>query len=147
MTIESLKKSKVVCHEFIKFGGINQKPRFLLGRKFKTISISDLLFGSNIFGGGSGIAARKEIFLTFPFDKSISAIQNLNSLKNISIENNKLKEEIKILKQWQSLSLKLINENKAYKELLNVNDDTFETLETARVINKAPNIFRITYIK
>ena len=70
LTIKSLKTSKVVCHEFTKFGEINQKPRFLLGRNFKTISLSDLLFGSNIFGGGSGIAGRKEIFLTFPFDEN-----------------------------------------------------------------------------
>ena len=69
-TIEALKTSKVVCHEFTKFGEINQKPRFLLGRKFKNIYLNDLLFGSNIFGGGSGIAGRKEIFLTFPFDEN-----------------------------------------------------------------------------
>lgn len=114
---------------------------FILSFLLVFINKADLYIGSKIKTVSADIASPIVYFLTFPFDKSISAIQNLNSLKNISIENNKLKEEIKILKQWQSLSLKLINENKAYKELLNVNDDTFETLETARVINKAPNIF------
>jgi len=70
LTVKSLKTSKVVCHEFSKFGNINQNPRFILGNKFKIISRNDLLFGSNIFGGGSGIAGRKEIFLTIPFDEN-----------------------------------------------------------------------------
>ena len=70
LTIESLKTSKVVCHEFTKFGEIQKQPRYILGKNFKTISLNELLFGSNIFGGGSGIAGRKEIFLSFPFDEN-----------------------------------------------------------------------------
>ena len=51
-------------------GGLIKSLDFFLEEKFKTISLSDLFFGSNIFGGGSGIAGRKEIFLTFPFDEN-----------------------------------------------------------------------------
>ena len=70
LTIQSLKASKIICHEFTKFGEDFQKPRFILGEKSKIISTVDLLLGSNIFGGGSGIAGRREIFLSFPFDET-----------------------------------------------------------------------------
>ena len=69
LTVESLQKSQVVCHEYSKFGYINQNPKFLLGKKKKFITLFDLKLGSNIFGGGSGIASRKEIILSIPFDK------------------------------------------------------------------------------
>ena len=69
LTIKSLNSSQLVCHEFTKFGEIYQKPKFILGKKTKMINPKDLLFGSNIFGGGSGIAGRKEIFLSLPFDE------------------------------------------------------------------------------
>jgi len=70
LIIKSLNNSQIVCHEFTKFGKINQKPKFILGKKPKIITSKDLLFGSNIFGGGSGIAGRKEIFLSIPFDEN-----------------------------------------------------------------------------
>ena len=70
LIIESLNSAPIVCHEFTKFGEIYQKPKYILGRKTKNISIKDLLFGSNIFGGGSGISGRKEIFLLFPFNEN-----------------------------------------------------------------------------
>ncbi len=69
LTIKSLDTSQVVCHEFTKFGEIYQKPKYILGKKIKMINYKDLLFGSNIFGGGSGIAGRREIFLSLPFDE------------------------------------------------------------------------------
>ncbi len=114
---------------------------FILSFFLVFINKADLYIGSKIKTTSVDFASPIVYLFTLPFDKSISVIKNFNSLKNASIENDKLKEEIKILKKWQSLSLKLINENKAYKELLNVTDDTFEILETARVINKSPNIF------
>ncbi len=68
-TVESLQKNQVVCHEYSKFGYINQSPKFIMGKKKKIISLLDLRFGSNIFGGGSGIASRREIILSIPFNK------------------------------------------------------------------------------
>ena len=78
LTIEALKSSQVVCHEFSKFGDLYQKPKFILGKKSKMISKSDLLFGSNIFGGGSSIAGLKEIFLSLPFDKTYLFCEDFN---------------------------------------------------------------------
>tara|TARA_B100000989_G_scaffold291707_1_gene266554 strand:+ start:1933 stop:2712 length:780 start_codon:yes stop_codon:yes gene_type:complete len=70
LTIKSLNTSQIVCHEYTKFGEIDQKPKFILGKNPRIINSKDLLFGSNIFGGGSGIAGRREIFLALPFDKN-----------------------------------------------------------------------------
>ena len=69
LTIESLKTSQVVCHEYTKFGSFYQKPKFLMGKEKILISLKHILFGSNIFGGGSGIAALKEVILTIPFNE------------------------------------------------------------------------------
>lgn len=67
LTIKSLRTNQVVCHEYSKFGFIDKQPSYRLGKKKKLISINALLYGNNIFGGGSGIAARKEILLSIPF--------------------------------------------------------------------------------
>ena len=69
LTIKSLKNSQVVCHEYSKFGALNQNPKFLMGKKKKLVKLIYLLFGSNIFGGGSAIATLKEIVLAIPFNE------------------------------------------------------------------------------
>ena len=70
-TIECLKDFPVVCHEFSKFGQITRGSKFRLGKKKKILNLKSLLFGTNIFGGGSGIAARKEIVMTLKFNKNL----------------------------------------------------------------------------
>ena len=69
LSIKSLKNSQVVCHEYSKFGALNQNPKFIIGKKKKFIELIYLLFGSNIFGGGSAIATLKEIVLAIPFNE------------------------------------------------------------------------------
>lgn len=69
LTVASLKKNKVVAHAFSKFGYSYLKPRFTMGKKNKIISLKNLIFGSNIFGGGSAIAAWKEIVIAIPFNE------------------------------------------------------------------------------
>lgn len=68
LTIASLKNCQVVCHAFSKFGSLDKK-KYHLGRKKKFINIFSLIAGDNIFGGGSGIAGKKEIFLSIPFNQ------------------------------------------------------------------------------
>ena len=70
-TIESLKNSQVVCHAYSKFGSLNKKPKYYLGRKNKIVPLYYLLSGDNIFGGGSGIAGKKEIFMSVPFNDNL----------------------------------------------------------------------------
>ena len=69
LTIESLHHSQVVCHEYSKFGFTFQKPKFIMGKNKKFIKLIFLLFGTNIFGGGSAIASLKEILLAIPFNE------------------------------------------------------------------------------
>lgn len=69
-TVEALNEVPVVCHEFSKFGFIQQSPKFYLGKKDKIIKFNSLIFGRNIFGGGSGIAARKEIVMAIKFNQN-----------------------------------------------------------------------------
>lgn len=68
-TLEALKNSQVVCHEYSKFGAYYQNPKFLMGKRKKFIPLFYLLFASNIFGGGSAIATLKEIVLAIPFNE------------------------------------------------------------------------------
>ena len=69
LTIESLKESQVVCHAFSKFNSKSQISRHNFGKNKIFVTLPYLIFGDNIFGGGSGIAGKKEIFLSIPFDK------------------------------------------------------------------------------
>mgnify|MGYP001406598865 CR=1 FL=1 len=68
LTIKFLQKYKVITHEFSKFGFSAQTPRFLMGKKNKILSLKELIYGANIFGGGSSIAAWREVIITIPFD-------------------------------------------------------------------------------
>ena len=71
LTLESLKKNQVVCHDYSKFGLIKKGPSYKLGRSRKRISIRSILYANNIWGGGSGISARKEILLSIPFNNNL----------------------------------------------------------------------------
>ena len=70
--IESLKYSQVVTHDFTKFGSKTQKQRYLLGRFKKKVSLSSLIQGTNIYGGGSSICVRKNILSSIPFNKDLN---------------------------------------------------------------------------
>ena len=72
LTIESLKNFQVVCHAYSKFGSSNKKKtKFHLGKFKKIVNLFYLTSGDNIFGGGSGIAGKKEIFLSIPFNNDL----------------------------------------------------------------------------
>ena len=71
LTLDSLNNHQVVAHSFSKFGNKYKKFNSLLGRKKKVIGIKYLLYADNIFGGGSGIAARKEILQAIPFNDNL----------------------------------------------------------------------------
>ncbi len=72
LTLKSLKTNQVVCHAYSKFGFLETAPKYKLGKKKKLVSIFSLIYGDNIFGGGSGIAAKKEILLSIPFKNYLS---------------------------------------------------------------------------
>lgn len=70
MVTKALESYSVVCHNYGKFGSINGHKMNLLGVKNQELTIKNLLHGSNIFGGGSSIAIRREVVLSFPFNNS-----------------------------------------------------------------------------
>ena len=71
LTLDSLENYQVVAHSFSKFGNKFKEFNSLLGHKKKLIDIKYLLYADNIFGGGSGIAARKEILQAIPFNDDL----------------------------------------------------------------------------
>ncbi len=71
LTMNSLKSVQVVCHAYSKFNFDVKKFKYNLGKIKKQVSLIALIYGDNIFGGGSGIAAKKEIFLTIPFNEDL----------------------------------------------------------------------------
>lgn len=71
LTIESLRSCQVVCHAYSKFGSLNLTPKYHLGKDKMIVPLFYLMSGDNIFGGGSSIAGKKEIFLTVPFNSEL----------------------------------------------------------------------------
>ena len=99
----------------------------IIASKIKTISIDVLSPFSYI--------------ISYPIKKTSNLIDTTIKLKNLYYENIRLNEEINRLKQWQTLSLRLIDENKAYKKLLNVSDENLQLHQTLRVLSQTPNLF------
>ena len=71
LTLKSLKNNQVVCHDFSKFGFRKKEAKYVLGKRRKTLSMLSMLHANNIWGGGSGISARKEILLSIPFNNDL----------------------------------------------------------------------------
>lgn len=68
---ESLKRNLIVTHDYEKFGNIVKIKKTYLGAKNKLINKNTIIYGSNIYGGGSSLSAKKEIFILFPFDENL----------------------------------------------------------------------------
>ena len=80
-------------------------------------------------------------FLSSPVRIITDVSKNLNSIKNIQIENIRLKEEILRLKKWQTLAIKNSRENKVFKKLLNSTSYNIDIIKTASVINQSPSLY------
>jgi glycosyltransferase involved in cell wall biosynthesis len=65
--IAALGSFQICCHNYGKFGAISEKNLSMLGTSDRPINSGYLLRGSNIFGGGSSIAANRAILAAFPF--------------------------------------------------------------------------------
>ena len=72
LTIKSLQNCQVVCHAYSKFGSNkDERTIYNLGKNKRFVTLTYLIYGDNIFGGGSGIAGKKEIFLSIPFNRDL----------------------------------------------------------------------------
>jgi len=75
--LDRLRYSQIVCHGFSKFGIYSKKNILLLGSHSRFVKKMDLISGSNLFGGGSGIAGRKSVIQAFPFDANYRYCEDL----------------------------------------------------------------------
>ena len=149
LVLMALKKYDVVCHNFNKFGLVNQIDCSKLGKNNKIVSKLNLLRGDNIFGGGSSIASNKKVFLENPFDSNLKYTDDLDWW--IKIINNKNRLDIfylgKSLVNYRShnknitkLLMKVSLEN-IYVGLKNIEFSFFSILVGSMIILK--NIIKI----
>ena len=105
------------------------------------VNKTDLIIAAKIKNISVEIFSPISYVVSYPLQKTTEIVYITNNLKNLHKENQILEEEIRRLKQWQILSLRLINENKAYKKLLDVNDESLELHQTVKVLTKSPGLF------
>ena len=75
--VASLEQCDAVCHGFSRFGEREDDSVLLARQESGFISPLKLLSGSNVFGGGSSIAARKSLLLTLQFCASYRYCEDL----------------------------------------------------------------------
>jgi len=80
-------------------------------------------------------------FVSAPITVTANIGAQLNNLRFLRAENNKLKEEIIRLKKWQTLAIKNTRENKVFKKLLNSTSNNIEIVKTASVLTHSSNIY------
>ena len=83
--------------------------------------------------------------ITSYISSPITILNNISSrvkfIKNINIENRKLKEEVLRLKKWQTLAIRNSRENRVFKKLLNSTSHNIDIIKTASVINQSDNLY------
>ena len=102
---------------------------------------TDSIIIKKIKNTGIDIIAPISFIVSYPFESVIDMVYKIQSLKTLSIENDRLKEEVRRLQQWKNLSLSLVSENKAYKQLLNFEDVNLQLLQTVKVLNITPKMY------
>ena len=87
---------------------------------------TDSIISEKLKSTSSDIMSPISYVVSLPINISSKLLNKIDNYRLVSKENIKLKEEIKRLKQWQVLSFRLIDENEAYKKLLNVEDESIQ---------------------
>ena len=106
---------------------IFNKTDYIFVNKIKSLSVDVITPTSKVIS--SPIVISSNIIKTY---------KDFRFLKN---ENLRLKEEVFRLKKWQTLALKNISENRAYKKLLNATSSKLNIVKTASVTAQSPNIY------
>lgn len=83
-------KYDVVTHNFDKFGNQKMKSCSKLGKNDKILSKKYLLYGDNIFGGGSSIVAKKKILNMIKFNPNIKLSEDFDWWIRILLSNIKV---------------------------------------------------------
>lgn len=80
-------------------------------------------------------------FISSPIEMINNIAIRVNSIKNLEIDNLRLKEEVIRLKKWQTLAIKNSRENRVFKRLLNSTSHNIDIIKTASVINQSHNLY------
>ena len=105
------------------------------------INKTDLNMISKIRGLSLDIITPISSIVAFPINKTSEFINYAYHIKNLSLENDRLKIENKRLLRWKTLSTRLIDENEAYKQLLNVQDKNLQLQQTVRILTQPSGSF------
>lgn len=73
-----LRGAHVVAHDYSVFGFNEAFGTRRLGSSSRYLEISDLLFASNVYGGGSGIACLREVLSIFNFDPTLRSSEDFD---------------------------------------------------------------------
>ena len=102
---------------------------------------TDYFLINKIKGVGLDYATPITRFISSPIQIINNITIRVNSIKNLEIENFRLKEEVVRLKKWQTLAIKNSRENRVFKRLLNSTSHEVEIIKTASVINQSPGMY------
>jgi len=102
---------------------------------------TDYFLINKIKGAGLDYATPITRFISSPIQIINNITLRVNSVKNLEIENLKLKEEVVRLKKWQTLAIKSSRENRVFKKLLNSTSHNIDIIKTASVINQSNNLY------
>ncbi len=67
-----------VCHNFSCFGACNSTSCSPLGNTSRPLPLSTILYGDNIYGGGSSISCLRSLVLAIPFDETLASCEDLD---------------------------------------------------------------------
>ena len=102
---------------------------------------TDYFLINKIKGVGLDYATPITRFISSPIQIINNITIRVNSIKNLEIENFRLKEEVVRLKKWQTLAIKSSRENRVFKRLLNSTSHNVDIIKTASVINQSNNLY------
>lgn len=80
----------VVAHDFSVFGALNRTGLRRIGLNSRFLTSSDLIYSSNVYGGGSGIACLKTVLTLFPFDATLRSSEDFDWWVRILLANLKV---------------------------------------------------------
>ena len=91
LCLKELGTNQVLVHAFTKFGFKIQKPQLFHGDKICNIPINSILSGTNVWGGGSSILAKKELVLNINFKESLTTCEDYDWFVRLMLADIQIK--------------------------------------------------------
>jgi len=122
-------------------GSLSVSILFIITFLLVIFNKTDYLVVNKIKSLGIDIVSPVSKVISSPVIITSNVMQTINDFRLLKNENLRLKEEVLRLKKWQTLALKNISENKAYKKLLNATSNNLNIVKTATIIAQTSNIY------